>query len=95
MTTYIYSGPTSGLTLRGEKGAKKEVMLFAGKHVDLPDCNEVKTLVALKRLTPVAASAASAAAPAPTMQASEPAASESAQAEADTPAVAATTKKGA
>ncbi|MBO1856847.1 hypothetical protein J4G52_25235 [Burkholderia cenocepacia] len=102
MTTYIYSGPTTGLTLRGDKGAKTEVMLFAGKRVELPDCKEVKTLVALKRLKQVADDSTSATAPA-TATAPAPAAmtpvNEAAPAEAAAPETAAasttTTKKGA
>lgn len=55
MTQYLYTGPTTGITIRGEKGEKIEKMLFNGKTVDLPDCPPVKTLIALKRLAPVPA----------------------------------------
>ncbi|MGH8782064.1 hypothetical protein [Paraburkholderia sp.] len=51
MSTYIYSGPTTGLTLRASDGAHVERMLFHGAPVELPDCAEVRTLVALKRLS--------------------------------------------
>lgn len=54
MSTYIYSGPTTGLTLRGAAGEHVEKMLFHGTPVDLPDCEEVRTLVALRRLSPQA-----------------------------------------
>lgn len=55
-TQYLYTGPTTGITIRGEKGEKIEKMLFKGKTVDLPDCPPVQTLIALKRLAPVPAS---------------------------------------
>jgi len=50
---YIYNGPLSGVTLKdGEKA--KEVMLFPGKEIDLPETNEyVKRLVAQGYLKPV------------------------------------------
>jgi hypothetical protein len=59
-TKYTYTGPTTGITFRGPNGTKTEVMLFNGKQVDLPDCPPVSTLIALKRLAPVAAEAAAA-----------------------------------
>ena len=44
---YVYTGPLSGVSLRGGK----EVMLHPGNEVTLPDDNEfVKTLVAMGRL---------------------------------------------
>ncbi len=44
---YVYSGPLSGVSLRGGK----EVMLHPGTEVVLPEDNEfVKTLVAMGRL---------------------------------------------
>jgi len=94
VNTYIYSGPTTGLTLRGEKGAKTEVMLFPGKQVQLPDIKEVKTLIALKRLTLVVPSAAPA--PAPKAPAAEAAAAVDGPVETGAPSgAAATAKKGA
>ncbi|MEX3690090.1 hypothetical protein AB3X91_03545 [Paraburkholderia sp. BR14263] len=54
---YIYIGPATGITLN-DNGEKKEVLLFTGRKVDLPDCAEVKTLVAMKRLSPVTVAAA-------------------------------------
>lgn len=48
---YVYSGPTSGVTL--DDGT--EVMFFDGKEVELPETNEyVKTLVSLGHLKPIA-----------------------------------------
>lgn len=49
MPKFVYTGPASGLTFKDGK----EVMLFDGTQVDLPDCEEVKTLQALGRLTAV------------------------------------------
>jgi len=58
MKRYTYSGPSTGLTLRNKRGGLDEIVLFAGRVYDLPeDLNAVKTLVALGRLTPVAAPA--------------------------------------
>lgn len=48
---FIYHGPTSGVTLQDGR----EVMLFNGHQVDLPESSEyTKTLQALGHLTPVA-----------------------------------------
>lgn len=49
MPSFIYKGPATGLTFTGGK----EIMLFDGTQVELPDCEEVQTLKALGRLTPV------------------------------------------
>jgi len=47
---YLYTGPMTGVTL----GDGREILLYPGKETTLPDDNEyVKTLVALKRLSPV------------------------------------------
>jgi hypothetical protein len=47
---YIYTGPTSGVTLHD----KTEVMLYDGREVDLPEDNAyVRTLVARKHLAPM------------------------------------------
>lgn len=56
---YLYSGPTSGVTLQdGDKA--REVMLHANTEVELPADNEyTKTLVALGYLTPMTGEAAS------------------------------------
>lgn len=52
MTTYKYSGPLSGVTLKDGK-AVKEIMLHDGAVVDLPEDNEyTRTLLALGHLTP-------------------------------------------
>ncbi|EEJ1080981.1 hypothetical protein GTC52_002520 [Salmonella enterica] len=48
MTTYIYSGPPSGVTLN-ENGKQREVLLWPGKPVELvPDHPYTLTLLALK-----------------------------------------------
>lgn len=48
---YIYSGPTSGVTLQGKEEAL-EVMLHTNAEVDLPEDNEyTRTLLALRHLT--------------------------------------------
>lgn len=50
MTTYIYSGPPSGVTLN-ENGKQREVLLWPGKPVELvPDHPYTLTLLALKHL---------------------------------------------
>lgn len=47
---YVYHGPASGVTLLGD-GKEKEVMLFDGHTVDLPEAHEyTKTLLALGHL---------------------------------------------
>ncbi|MEX3629864.1 MAG: hypothetical protein VB138_10700 [Burkholderia sp.] len=45
MARYCYSGPPTGITIGNE-----EFMLHTGSEIDLPDCAEVETLLALKRL---------------------------------------------
>ncbi|MBS1186686.1 MAG: hypothetical protein H6R04_704 [Burkholderiaceae bacterium] len=55
MAKYLYSGPTSGVTLN-VSGKPQEVMLHTGKEVELPEDNGyVGTLLALGHLTIVAA----------------------------------------
>lgn len=50
MKTYRYSGPASGVTLSDGT----EILLWPGKNVPLPENHDyVRTLVALKLLTPV------------------------------------------
>lgn len=50
---YIYSGPTSGVTLRVDD-AQQEVLLHTNSEVTLPDSHAyTKTLLALGHLTPV------------------------------------------
>ncbi|MDR1311105.1 MAG: hypothetical protein LBK01_04415 [Burkholderiaceae bacterium] len=47
MKRFIYTGPTSGVTLL-VNGKEQEIILHAGKEVTLPDTHEyVKTLTAL------------------------------------------------
>ncbi|ELH6538152.1 hypothetical protein Q9K42_004293 [Salmonella enterica] len=65
MTTYIYSGPPSGVTLN-EGDRQREVLLWPGKPVVLaPDNPYTRFLLAMKYLqetddsTPVAAPASS------------------------------------
>jgi len=61
MGKFLYSGPVSAATL--DDGT--DVILFPGREITLPDGNAwVQTLVAQKRLTPVAAPAKPAAKPA-------------------------------
>jgi hypothetical protein len=51
---FIYSGPTSGVTLQTDEGTQ-EVMLHTDAQVDLPEKNAyVNTLIAMKYLTLVA-----------------------------------------
>lgn len=55
MTTYIYSGPMSAATLPDGR----EVLLFDGQTVDLPEDNAwVQTLVARGHLAPATAAPA-------------------------------------
>ncbi|EAM6083178.1 hypothetical protein SD351_002529 [Salmonella enterica] len=50
MTTYIYSGPPSGVTLN-EGDQQREVLLWPGKTVDLtPDNPYTLTLLAMQYL---------------------------------------------
>ncbi|MEX3555340.1 MAG: hypothetical protein VB131_01495 [Burkholderia gladioli] len=49
MSEYRYTGPATGLTFADGR----EVLLFDGSIVNLPNCDEVITLTALGRLTPV------------------------------------------
>ncbi len=50
MKTYIYDGPRTGLTLGHGKKAR-EVVLVPGGEVRLPDCDVVRTLAAMGRLS--------------------------------------------
>lgn len=43
MAEYIYSGPLSGLSLRGADGARSDVALTPGATVDLPADNPAVT----------------------------------------------------
>ena len=59
---YKYTGPDTGVTLV-LNGEEKEIMLYTGKTVDLPENHEyTKTLLALKYLarTPSSASGSNA-----------------------------------
>ncbi len=50
---YLYSGPTSGVTLQVDEEAK-EIMLHTGKEIELPEQHEyTQTLLALGHLSPV------------------------------------------
>lgn len=50
MSRFVYTGPPTGVTLKG-----KEVLLFPGQPVELPEENSfVQNLLAQGRLSPVA-----------------------------------------
>jgi len=50
MARYLYVGPNSGVTLQNGK----EILLWNGKEVELPEDNEyVKTLLALGYVKPI------------------------------------------
>ncbi|HAT1684413.1 TPA: hypothetical protein I8Y21_005198 [Klebsiella oxytoca] len=75
MTTYIYAGPPSGVTLN-ENGKPREVLLWAGKPVELtPDHPYTLTLLALKHLQE-ADGQTQATPPAPSRQTRNPATTE-------------------
>lgn len=85
MAKYLYSGPMSAATL--DDGT--DVILFPGREVTLPAENAwVKTLVAQKHLTPVAAPKA---APAPSRA---PAPAATTKTKTDSPASASGEKEG-
>lgn len=70
MKVFEYVGPDSGITLR-DKAASVDVLLRAGKRVELPEDNAaVKTLVAQGYLKPMA-TPAPAPAPATTKKAKD------------------------
>jgi hypothetical protein len=53
MTTLIYTGPNSAMTLKLADGTERDVLLFSGKHVDLPvDHDAVKALTVQGLLVP-------------------------------------------
>lgn len=41
MKTYLYRGPTSGVSFDTKNGERIERMLFDGREVDLPDDHDV------------------------------------------------------
>ena len=54
MKDYVYSGPPSGVSLKGGEGKPVDVVLIPGATVGMPDCAYTDRLVKRGMLTPVA-----------------------------------------